>query len=93
METMTNEEKAREICGCGNCYHNLKESECLKDNGILCCLKPCLKNALQAMEWKDKQWADRFKKAFEGLWTASFNVDNLSSEAKTTIEFKLVTRE
>lgn len=49
--------------------------------------------AMQALELKDKEWAERFKNAFQGLWTASFNVDNLSSKAETTIEFKLVTRE
>lgn len=68
---ITNEKKAREICGCSNCYHNLKGSECLKDNGILCCLKPCLKDTLQAMRWKDaehakerQQWIDKACQAF-----------------------------
>lgn len=55
MEKITNEQKAREICGCGNCHHNFKGSECLKYTGILCCLKPCFKATLEAMEWKDEQ--------------------------------------
>lgn len=55
MEHVSNKGKAKEICGCGNCYYNLEGIECLKDNGILCCLKPCLKDTLQAMQWKDEQ--------------------------------------
>ena len=88
METQ-NEQKANEIVDkfYGNFVpfhaHSKAFEECAK-----------AKNAvLDAMEWKDKEWAERFKKAFEGLWTASFNVDNLSNKTETTIEFKLVTRE
>lgn len=57
MEKITNEQKAREICGCGNCHHNFKGNECLKYTGILCCLKPCFKATLEAMQWKDEQFA------------------------------------
>lgn len=52
---MTNEEKAREICGCGNCHHNFKGNECLKYTGILCCLKSSFEATLEAMKWKEKQ--------------------------------------
>lgn len=49
--------------------------------------------AMQALELKDKEWSERFKKAFEGLWTASFNVVPSETKTTTTIEFNLVTRE
>lgn len=46
-------------------------------------------SALEAMKLKDKEWSERFQKAFEGLWSGSFNVNDGN---KTTIEFKLVTK-
>ena len=80
MEHISNEEKAKDITKCLWFPQDCTEGD--------------IQSMLVAMaEWKDKEWAERFKKAFEGLWTASFNVDNLSSKAETTIEFKLVTRE
>lgn len=77
---MTNEEKAFELSSASKQDFTIKESNAAYNA------------ALEMAEWKDKEWAERFKKAFEGLWTASFNVDNLSNEIKTTIEFQLVTR-
>lgn len=76
IERITNEEKAREICGCGNCHHNFKGDECLKYTGILCCLKPCLKNTLQAMEWKDNclsSWLDILNKEIDKLTTGNLS--------------------
>jgi len=65
---ITNKEKAREICGCGNCHHNFKGNECLKYTGILCCLKPCFKDTLQAMEWKDEQFVQEKQQLIDKAW-------------------------
>ena len=81
---MTNEEKRMEIAECCS----VMPPTSITQTDVIAMTNNA---AMQAMQWKDKEWAERFKKAFEGLWTASFNVDNM--EAKTTIEFKLVTRE
>ena len=83
---MTNKEKAREIAE--SC--SVMPLTPITQADVLAMTNNA---AMQALELKDKEWAERFKKAFEGLWTASFNVDNLSSKTETTIEFKLVTRE
>lgn len=78
MEYKSNEEKAKELA-------TRWKAKGLPYNAIY-------DTAIEVMKLKDKEWAERFKKAFEGLWTVSFNVDNLSSKAETTIEFKLVDR-
>lgn len=82
METF-NEKKAREIA-------KKWQTPC---HGAGDCEYEAYHSALEAMELKDKEWSERFKKAFEGLWSASFNVEDFSSKIETTIEFKLVTRE
>lgn len=90
MEQVSNEVKARKIAN-NNCTHI-----CLADcsaESYFSSENDCYKAALEAMSLKDKEWAERFKKAFEGIWTASFNVDYQSSKTETTIEFKLVERE
>lgn len=79
MEHKSNEEKAKEIA-------TKWKAEGLPYSAIY-------DTALEAMQWKDKEWAERFKNAFEGLWTASINVDNRSSVTETTIVFKLKTTE
>lgn len=97
MEQKSNEQKAREIVGfvlnpkCANGSnglgllntHNQRNADL---NNINKCSEEI---AMRAMELKDKEWAERFKKAFEGLWRASFNVDKRSSVTETTIVFKL----
>jgi len=82
---MTNEKKARKIAN-DNCTHI-----CMEDCSVeryFSSENDCYKSALEAMRLKDKEWAERFKKAFEGLWTASFNVNNFSGKSEITIEFK-----
>ena len=91
FKVMTNEEKAKEIGKkhARQYHHNTFEGG-LKNSEFVFSDEECMKSALEMAEWKDKEWAERFKKAFEGLWTASFNIDNLSSKDETTIKFKLV---
>lgn len=84
MEHISNEQKAKKIIEQYKTRYNDTRDLLWEDLEDI---------ALQAMKLKDKEWADRFKEAFQGMWTASFNVDNLSSKTETTIEFKLVTRE
>lgn len=80
MERISNEEKAKEITKCV-----LFPQKCTEGD---------IQNMLMQMaKWKDKEWAERFKNAFQGLWTASLKVEDFSSKVETTIEFKLVSRE
>lgn len=61
---MTNEQKAKEIAN-NNCTHI-----CLADcsaESYFSSENDCYKAAIKAMEWKDKEWAERFKNAFQGL--------------------------